>query len=198
MEPTRLLQPATPHWMQPTPPPSAEPSTDSSKLPSFLTLGLALWVVQPGDEPSDTPPPQVYIGSGRYGEAEIVYEFRLLGFGGASRERTDSTLDFPDSAEMVMAGRLRWEGWVRAFQTGDETLLPALLPDQRHSLLVIARFLRALCRQDADGIDIAEWPLFWSVFMDGFPPCQHVMRGEAHLERVSKWLKNRYPDVLGQ
>ena len=76
---------------------STQSSTDNPKPPSFFALGSVLWISQPGGRPEDTPPPQIYIGCGRYpsrepGEvAELVYEFRLVGIGGASREPTDST-----------------------------------------------------------------------------------------------------------
>nr|VWO99197.1 C6 zinc finger domain-containing protein [Ganoderma boninense] len=173
-----LLDPTASQGQHPSHAPAADSTTDTPRPPSFLALGSVLWVPQPGDGPSDPPPPQIYIGCGRYptrhpGEAELVYEFRLVGIGGATRECMDSTsifqLTFPDSVEMVVWGHRRWDGWVQTFHTGDETLLPALLPYQRRALLTIAQFLRALCRRGADGIDLAEWPLFWAVLMDGFP-----------------------------
>ena len=94
---------------------------------------------------------------------------------------------------MVLQGQPRWAGWIQAFECGDETLLPALLPEQRGCLLDLARFLCALCRPGSDGVELGEWPFFWVVLMDGFPPPEYLRRGEMHLQRVVQWLRERYP-----
>ena len=105
---------------------------------------------------------------------------------------SDVQLTIPESSTSVLLGHQRWHWWVEMFETGDQTFLPFLEPEQRASLLVVARYLRALCRPGSDGIDPAEWPFFWVVLMDGFPPCERPRRGEVHLQRVANWLRNRY------
>ena len=67
------------------------------------------------------------------------------------------------------------------FETGDQTFLPLLKPEQQALLLVVTQYLRALCCPGLDGIDPAEWLSFWAVLMDRFPPCEHLRWGEVHL-----------------
>ncbi|KAI1782622.1 hypothetical protein LXA43DRAFT_1103666 [Ganoderma leucocontextum] len=196
---TRRLQPALPYWMKPS---ASEPPPPPTDLPHLLPfLSFELLRPRPGEDLPDPIPPQVYIGSGHYPMREpddppvTIYEFRLIGTGGPRREPTDTTLTFPGSAAMVLHDNHRWERWIEAFDTADATLLPSLLPEQRRSLLDLALFLRALCRQGPDGVDLGEWPFFWAVLMEGFPPPEHLRRGEVHLHRVCQWLRERYPHV---
>ena len=43
------------------------------------------------------------------------------------------------------------------------------------------------------GLSLAEWPFFWAVFVEDFPPRDSLRRGEVHLERVAQWLHDHYP-----
>lgn len=99
---------------------------------------------------------------------------------------------FPCTPGSVTGDYHRWKHWVRIFSSTTASELPTILPEQRRSLRDIARFLLALATPGAHGIDISEWDNFWNVFMDGLPPIEHTQRGEAHLLRMSRWLRDRY------
>ncbi|KAI1786184.1 hypothetical protein LXA43DRAFT_1065275 [Ganoderma leucocontextum] len=186
--------------MQPARRLQSEPPSDAPQLYPFLSV---LWrQQQPGEELDLTLPAQVYIGSGHYtarepeDSPELAYEIRLVGTGrGPDRqpEHVDTTLMFPSTADAVVQDYHRWQRWITMLQSANEIALPTLLPQQRRSLLNIARFLRALATPGARGVSLSEWPLFWAILMDRFPPSEHLRRGEVHLLRVSRWLRDRYP-----
>ncbi|KAI1783337.1 hypothetical protein LXA43DRAFT_1102667 [Ganoderma leucocontextum] len=201
MQPPRPPQPALPFWMRAADPePAAAPPSDPPQLYPFLSFELP--PRRPGDDSTRTLPPQVYVGSGEYparhdpdDEPNLAYEIRLVGTGGLDDQPTDTTLDFPSSAAAVLHGLHRWRQWVDVFETDVSIITPTLLPEQRRSLLDIARFLRAMATPGDEGLPIAEWPFFWAVFVEDFPPRDKLRRGEVHLERVVRWLRDRYPHV---
>ncbi|RPD59558.1 hypothetical protein L227DRAFT_563972 [Lentinus tigrinus ALCF2SS1-6] len=102
------------------------------------------------------------------------------------------TMTLPTELDLVWGFHSRFSAWTVGLR-GLDPLFPALRPGQREPLLDLAQFYRVMAMRGQVQVPLRVWPEFVSTLTEALP-FGRVQRGEDHLQRVSEWLRGRFPD----